>query len=384
MVCTPHLQPFGTALPSIDNKKILRVCMQNTQNSFKIIGETLPMQHIIMDLKLFDVQMFAAISPNVNWCNNSYWHYTKNLYQKYSNQVHLLEVSSEIGFNKEYLHSPHLIGGAAILTLGLWVSKVISVTHDNRGHGVFTATTLLGKNHQKLTFISAYISVKKGTDMGTESMYAQQMTLYERACLKSKAKIEPFCPRKNAIKILDSYIQLLQQEGHGIILMLDANQAFSDCYNSSDVKPFTIEWLKITRGLLDPFIQNIGSHPPSTTHSPNHDIDYVLTFGIPISTITTLPLNTPAQSDHLGIIFDVDLASYFSASYSDTTLMSPRLLTSGNKKAVELYVSYVLSQFEIHKIKERAFTLLDKAMSDPLILVSFVRSTILCVFSWKS
>jgi endonuclease/exonuclease/phosphatase family metal-dependent hydrolase len=45
--------------------------------------------------------------------------------------------------------------------------------------------------------------------------------------------------------------------------------------------------------------------------TPNHDIDYELTYGIKISSITILAKNSPAASDHLGIVFDIDLASYF-------------------------------------------------------------------------
>jgi endonuclease/exonuclease/phosphatase family metal-dependent hydrolase len=51
--------------------------------------------------------------------------------------------------------------------------------------------------------------------------------------------------------------------------------------------------------------------------TPHRDIDYVSKFGIHVMNISTLGINYPVISDHLGIILDLDLASYFSSDYSD-------------------------------------------------------------------
>jgi len=149
---TQHLILFGTAIPSIDPTKVLHICMQNTQHSFKISGETLPTQQIISNLQLHGINIFAAISPDVNWCNYSNWNRTKLLYKRHSPHIHLSAVSSDIGYDHHYLHSPHLIGGSTILTFGIWASKVILVSHDPSGYGIYTATTLLGKNNKKTNF----------------------------------------------------------------------------------------------------------------------------------------------------------------------------------------------------------------------------------------
>lgn len=147
--------------------------------------------------------------------------------------------------------------------------------------------------------------------------------------------------------------------------MLDANQTFHECYSSNDVRPYTTEWLKLSRGMIDPFIQTSGYRPYSTTQIPIRDIDYVLTFNVPVTTISTLPLNTPAQSDHLGILFDVDISSFFSANYSDVATYPKRMLTSGNKKAVESYVSTFLEQYKHHNKISRTNRLLDIALNNP-------------------
>jgi len=182
-----------------------------------------------------------------------------------------------------------LVGGSTILTFGLWSSKVTTSPIDESGHGIYSITTLQGRGKRCISFISAYIAVSRGSDIGTESLFAQQETLYEKESLK--AGVTPsnkFCPRANAIQKLNGIIQHLQQQQHAIIVMLDANQSFSECFKGQTVKPYSIEWLRIQRGMEDPFIKLLNSRPNSTTIIPNRDIDYVLTYGVDIMNISTL------------------------------------------------------------------------------------------------
>jgi hypothetical protein len=79
---------------------------------------------------------------------------------------------------------------------------------------------------KKKSFISAYIAVNKGSDIGIESLYAQQIALYEQRCLASKKAPKLFCPRQDVIKRLNREIMALQKQNHAIILMVDANQTF--------------------------------------------------------------------------------------------------------------------------------------------------------------
>jgi hypothetical protein len=143
--------------------------------------------------------------------------------------------------------------------------------------------------------------------------------------------------------------------------MIDANQSLSECFSGKDIKPFSIEWLRLQRGMDDPFIQLLQSRPNSTTIHPNRDIDYILTRGINIVNITTLSSNMPATSDHLGIVFDIDVASYFSSLYSNICSPNPRMLTSGNRRSVDTYTKFVLEQVKKHKLEERLQSLADKA-----------------------
>jgi len=105
--------------------------------------------------------------------------------------------------------------------------------------------------------------------------------------------------------------------------------------------------------MSDPFIELFGARPNSTTQNPNTDIDYILTYGIQISGILTLGLICPAQSDHMGILLDIDLSSFFSSSFSDLSTHHPRSLALGNKQLVDYYLKYVSDKFNDHKILQR-------------------------------
>jgi hypothetical protein len=159
--------------------------------------------------------------------------------------------------------------------------------------------------------------VKKGSNYGKTSLYAQQMTLMkiENKCNNSTPKVT-FCPCKAAIKALSDTIALLQEQNHAIILMIDANQATHKCYPNKGIKLHSIERLCLEHGLDDPFTEHFRKRPPTTMINKNHDIDYVFTWGLTFDCITTLSVNIPANSDHLGICIDINIEHHFGGSHS--------------------------------------------------------------------
>jgi hypothetical protein len=52
-------------------------------------------------------------------------------------------------------------------------------------HPVNILTTIQGRGNKHISFISAYIAVSKGSVIGTESLYAQQVTIHEKVSIKS-------------------------------------------------------------------------------------------------------------------------------------------------------------------------------------------------------
>lgn len=297
----------------IDNTKRLRICIQNTQHDFQIYGDGLEMPAILNNLRELEANIFCLISPNINWNNQSQWIRTKRLFRPIFQHVHISAISSRVGLKPPFSIN-HLIGGAAILTLGLWSSKVYNSFQDPSGCGTFTVTAISGKFNRYLSIILADTAVQKGSNIGSESLFTQQMMIYEQNCsINNFLPNKSCCPRTNAIKLLYDVIEDLQQKNRAIILVVDANQTLKECYKGNQLRPHSIEWLHLQGGLDDPFVRLTGAHPHSTTLTPLRDIDFILTHGIQVTHVTTLHPNTPACSDHLGMVLDIDAVTFFSS-----------------------------------------------------------------------
>jgi len=83
-------------------------------------------------------------------------------------------------------------------------------------------------------------------------------------------------------------------------------------------------------GMTDPFITINGGRPPTTTIHDKRDIDYILTWQVPVININTLPHQSIAMSDHLAIMMDIDIQSLFGRKYSALSQPMRRQLTLKN------------------------------------------------------
>jgi hypothetical protein len=92
-----HLSPYGTPLPPIDTSKILRICMQNSQHSFQIYGDTINLPPMVGNFQSIGANMYVPISPNINWHTSSTWPRIRHLFCPHFHQVHLSTVSRDIG-----------------------------------------------------------------------------------------------------------------------------------------------------------------------------------------------------------------------------------------------------------------------------------------------
>jgi hypothetical protein len=118
-----------------------------------------------------------------------------------------------------------------------------------------------------------------------------------------------FCPLKDAIRRLKDTIQDLQQKNHPIFPNVGCEPITGRMLQG--IEPYWIEWLILQRGIDDLFVQLMARWPNSTTITPNRDIDFVLTYGINVSNLSTMAPNIPVHFDHLGIVLDLYLGVYF-------------------------------------------------------------------------
>lgn len=329
----PDCNTFGTPIQTIDPTMTLRIIAQNPQYSLQSAYENEEVIQTLLNLQTLQASIYAAISSNINFCNPSHLTSFKKQFRRVFNQAHVSATSCDIGLQPTYKNRYNLTGGVAIVMTNHWTSKICGTKQDPRGHGSFTVIALQGRNGKKLSIIAAYISVEKGTSAGINTVHAQQRYMMEyQAMQDGKVPLDLPCPRKEAVKAIGEMIHKLQEDGHAIILTIDANQTPSECKTLSGIKPYSIEWLCIEYGMGDPFIELCSTRPPSTTIHPNRDIDFVLTHGIIPTGITTLQTNIPSKSDHIGICIDINIEETFGGKYSS-------LGTRSNRE--QKYVTYV-------------------------------------------
>jgi hypothetical protein len=122
-----------------------------------------------------------------------------------------------------------------------------------------------------------------------------------------------------------------------------------------------IQWLKEEYELDDPFLEQCGKCPIMTTKTSGRDIDYILTHKVPISAISTIAYDIPANSDHLGLLLDIDIATLFGSTYNNLSSEPIRQLTTDNIRAKTKYWEYIYEQFEQKEYHIHAIELLNEA-----------------------
>lgn len=118
-------------------------------------------------------------------------------------------------------------------------------------------------------------------------------------------------------------------------------------------------------GMTDPFITINGGRPPTTTIHDKRDIDYILTWQVPVININTLPHQSIAMSDHLAIMMDIDIQSLFGRKYSALSQPMWRQLTLKNISSKKKYINYITKEWDNNKLFEKADDLYNTALLNP-------------------
>jgi hypothetical protein len=141
-----ELLPAGNLQPQIDPTGTLQIIMQNPQYSLQLTNENINTVQLTQRLKELSTSVFTAISPTINGQNPSHWSQFKHPFKIIFKQTHISATSSDIGKLPNYIATPYLIGGEAILTFDHRESKVSKTHTDPCGHGTYIITTLQGQN----------------------------------------------------------------------------------------------------------------------------------------------------------------------------------------------------------------------------------------------
>jgi len=358
-----HNHDWGDSVPADVKGQTIRVVYQNMHRS--VGASDNPLTGTLLDrLNDMDADIFMASETNINWKSatfrNDFQQKVRNIWP--SNRVAFS--SSDVGL--EFEVTDFLPGGTCTMAVDNLSMRVIKVGEDESGLGRWSYITLEGQDGRKLTFITAY-RICKGTMKGTSTSCMQQQKVIHNQEMKQgvqTSSIDTTYLREKFIHDLMLFIQSLQEEGHALVLGLDANETPPESMKNDTPKEGSISWLLEQTGLEEVFESRFGEIPDSTTTTPGRFIDRVAVYGIPVQRATILRAHMPARSDHLGIVVDLDLKYLFNNACSPLAQFHPRKLTSGNQEAVNKYVSFIRKQFSEHKIVDRCHRLKEAIRTD--------------------
>lgn len=242
-------------------------------------------------------------------------------------------------------------GGTAISVCNKWATRYLADSSDSMGR--WSTITLTGKGTTKITFISAY-RVCDGaheSSITARTARSQQEWIYaDRGMPKTNLR-DQFVA--DAIKLINE----LQQKGHDIVLMMDANEA--SCINSG------IDKICFQCSLTDAHTRATTTiPPPATYHRGTTKIDFILVSSrlVPaIKAATILALHDGYLSDHRALVIDIDALALFGGTTSSVIAPVSRRLTSTNPSAVHKYMAHMTKHVASNDIEAKVASLILKS-----------------------
>ena len=237
-------------------------------------------------------------------------------------------------------------GGTITMVVGSLVSRVHGPSiSDPTGLGRWSGVTFSGSETQKLTVITAY-RVCSGSirSVPLGSSFARE---YNHFHSTTKQSVNP---RRLFLRDLQHQIVQLQEHGHAIVVMLDANATMhSDTHFVDFLDHCTLFDLHAT-------------DPAESTYigAEARRIDFILGCHHArqfMERAGTLAYNEGPQSDHRGLYVDLRLDFFYRSLAIPPSLSravhtgNPELVTKYNNKVMEYYVSHRMVERidELHK-----------------------------------
>ena len=240
-------------------------------------------------------------------------------------------------------------GGTMTAYDGNWASRITKGV-DTHKLGRWSFITILGRNNSLLTIITGYRCVKKQTEKtaGFMSTYMQQERILKQRGITSS-------PQTSFINDLENFIKAKINEGHEILLALDANEQWDD--NNSAIRDMAIR-LNLYNIAKERHPEGV---PPSYVRANcNSRIDLLLgsekvvnatmAYGMAIEGLEHL-------GDHRAQFVDINVKDLLELTSLDVGSPTSRRLRSKDPKCVESYCKKVHSNFKHHKVYERLETL---------------------------
>jgi hypothetical protein len=349
-ISLPHddfaLSPWGDVIDQTTQH--CRICLQNIngiQDKTHLLGSQA--HHLGIDI-------MGIVETNRDWQTPNTKHQVTSILRRYWKKTLFAFSSSDHRYQKNQ-HDPseYQPGGTCTFVNNSWAART-SPSQDPSGMGRWSQLSVSGRDNRKVTIFTVYrVCQSNISTEGSKTAYRQQWHIAD------ERNISPNDPRSLLLLDLGSTIAVLQQQGHEIIILMDANESTSTPHSK------LAAWMRL-HSLCDPLIQRHGSdNQPPTYKRGTKRIDYIFTsrnIGEFVSAAGILPYNHLVPSDHKALFIDVDLQGYLRGQISTTCSMEQRGIQSNNPRAVKKYQK-LIKNFLQHSHIEHDISLLLAAQS---------------------
>lgn len=337
---------YGTPIHQHKPARAIRVFFQNIKG-LSHSSNSDDYQYVMQQLAEIQVDIIGMAETNTAWQHSFLRH-----------ELHAAIQASGIRLAKVNFASPSYqvdnlpptetfqAGGSITATLGTWTTAAFSPEIlDMSGMGRWSGIHIRGKHNNILSIITGYRTCS-GSKLTAPLVGSTFHREYEY--LRTAKGHEQPNPRLQFLKDIEQSIQNLQDSGHMILLMFDANGVIT-----SDTKLCEM----VERLNLHDLHQNDPA-PSTYIGSNNRRIDYMFgctkTQAAMIHSGTLSYIEGP-QSDHRGLYVDFDSTALLHHNAHDNTLQNPalRLLKSGNPEIVAKYHERMLQYYENHNMVQR-------------------------------
>jgi hypothetical protein len=216
-------QCYGDIPTPIGETAIWRIIGGNV-NGIKPYGDMGDFLTILERLRALQVGTIEFSGTNVEWHKFLLQDNTQSLLQKAFVSARVEYSTSSSKF--ETTHNKP--SGTLCAALGSWVHRVIGSGKDETGCGRWSYITYAAKDNMKVSVVSCYRVCNQTNPGATTASHQQHGIMY------ADEELRPFMmnPHHQTMIDIQYFVQDLQEKGHEIIVMIDANQPEGQYYQS--------------------------------------------------------------------------------------------------------------------------------------------------------
>ena len=354
LMCIPHRQgrkfwenPSDTHLSTSYGDPVIqkspsstRIFFQNVKGLSTSSGRE-DYRYYLDCLQALQVDVSGLAETNTCWQHQHLRDDFKSITRKHYRQSKVVFGSPTFACDPIPSNESFQAGGNITMLNGGLVSRVSGADiQDTSGLGRWSGVTLAGKHNQYLSIITAY-RVCSGS-IRTASLGSAFAREHQHFATASQPTVNP---RKLFLRDLQQVIQDLQEKGHSILLMLDANATDSSDSHFSDF-------------IASCSLNDLHSDDPAPSTyigSATRRIDVMFgchTVYQHLRRSGTLSYHEGPQSDHRSLFVDLDLA-FLQVSDDCIAPNITRALHTGNPELVKAYNASLLQYYTTHRMVER-------------------------------